>query len=382
MLTAITTVIIFLLMISLHEFGHFILGKALKFNVLEYAIGFGPAIFKKQGKKTLYSLRIIPFGGYCKFAGEDGEDCRGEGDFIMQAPWKRFIVLSAGAIFNILLGFLIFIIIVSNTNTISTSRIETVVENSYLYETGIQSGDKIIEINGKKVDFFQDIQLYTQRLDINKDIEMTVLRDNEKISVSFSPSNQKTIVRYLENNIEYEEIINGQKKVSQIEYSEENPKDNNKTGKEYTTERYIIGFVPQKEEITFRNILPNAYYMTKFVVKLVYVSLWDMVTGKVGIEQMSGPVGIVSEVNNAVHSGAYSILNVLNLTGLLTINLGIFNLLPLPALDGGRIVFVIIEWIRKKPIPPEKEGIIHGIGFILLIILMLFVCYQDILRLI
>ena len=121
--------------------------------------------------------------------------------------------------------------------------------------------------------------------------------------------------------------------------------------------------------------------MTKYIVKLVYSSVLDLITGNVGIEQLSGPVGIVTVVNDAVKTREYAILNLLNLTALLTINLGIFNLLPLPALDGGRIIFVLIEMIRRKPIPPEKEGLVHSIGFILLILLMVFVAYQDVLKL-
>ena len=151
-------------------------------------------------------------------------------------------------------------------------------------------------------------------------------------------------------------------------------------GKSQVQTRYIIGFVPQTQDITALNIWGNAWNNTKFVVKLVYRSLWEMVTGKVGVEQMSGPVGIVNEVNNAVNQGSHSWLYVLNLMALLTINLGVFNLLPFPALDGGRLFFMIVELIRRKPIPPEKEGMVHFVGFVALMILMVFVMYNDIMR--
>ena len=144
----------------------------------------------------------------------------------------------------------------------------------------------------------------------------------------------------------------------------------------------LIGFMPKIERVNALNIWGESWNETKFVVKLVYTSLWQLVTGKVGMDQMSGPVGVVTVVNDAVHSGSKSWLYVLNLTALLTINLGVFNLLPIPALDGGRLLFLIIELVTRKKIPPEKEGIVHAIGFALLIALILFVSYNDIVKLI
>lgn len=382
MLTAIATILIFLIMISLHEFGHFLFGKLLGFNVLEYAVGFGPAIFKKQGKKTLYSVRLIPFGGYCKFAGEDGEESHGEGDFALQPCWKRMIVLAAGAVFNILLGFVIFIIFTISLGNVVTNEIDSVIPNSYLEQSGIQAGDKIIKINEKNVDFFRDIELITQDITTESEVKITVKRGNEKITKTIRLSEEVIKAKYLDNHIEKVSYINGVEQPKEvIFYSDLTPRDEANIGNEITQTRYIIGFVGHKEDVNIFNVLPNSYYMTKYVVKLVYKAIWDLVAGNVGVEQLSGPVGIVTVVNDAVESKAYTLLNLLNLTALLTINLGIFNLLPLPALDGGRIIFVLIEMIRRKPIPPEKEGMVHSIGFLLLIALMIFVSYQDILRL-
>lgn len=166
------------------------------------------------------------------------------------------------------------------------------------------------------------------------------------------------------------------------EYGEDVAKNDELIGKEEKVERLIIGFVPHREDVTFFNIWGEACNQTRFVVKLVYNSLWQMVTGKVGVDQMSGPVGIVKEVNTAVNSGGASVLYVLNLTALLTINLGVFNLLPIPALDGGRLLFMLIELISRKRIPPEKEGMVHAIGFMLLIALIIFVSFNDIMKLI
>ena len=139
--------------------------------------------------------------------------------------------------------------------------------------------------------------------------------------------------------------------------------------------------MPKTEPVTFFNIWGEAWNETRFVVKLVYNSLWQMVTGRIGVEEMSGPVGVVSEVNTVVHSGKGSWLNLLMLTALLTINLGVFNLLPIPALDGGRLLFMLIELVTRRRIPPEKEGVVHTIGFALLIALIIFISYHDIVKL-
>lgn len=380
MVTVIATILIFLLMISLHEFGHFISGKLLGFNVLEYAIGFGPAIFKKQGKKTLYSLRLIPFGGYCKFAGEDGENEQGEGDFSKQPALKRIIVLASGAIFNVLLGFVLFVIFTANSGRIIPNEVN-VIPGSYIEQAGIVSGDEIVEINGKNVDFWYDITLATD--DLNKDsvVDITIKRNGEKISVK-APLSEEIIKTTYFADFAVEEIsLNGNAVMQEeIPYSDDFKKDENKIGTSEIITQYILGISAKPENVSISNVLPNSYYMTKFVVKLVYNTVFDLVTGDTNVDQLSGPVGVVSVVNDAVED-EYTMLNLLNLTALLTINLGIFNLLPLPALDGGRILFVLIEMIRRKPISPEKEGLVHSIGFLLLILLMIFVSYQDIMKL-
>lgn len=382
MTTAIVTIVIFLVMISLHEFGHFIFGKLLGFRVLEYAIGFGPAIFKKQKGETLYSLKIIPFGGYCRFEGEDEEDSNDPGAFNNQRPWKRIIVLAAGAVFNVILGLMIYMILVWNSSPVYTNYVDTVSENSYAVEAGIQPGDKIMKLNGKKINFYRDIQLYTDGLRADEPIEILVKHENgEKEVLSLRLTTELTELRYEEDGIQYYCTINGQTETQWIPYSDEIPKKEEKIGTAETGQRYLIGFRPRMEEITIGNIFPQSWNMTKFVVKLVYKSLWDLVTGQIGMEQMSGPVGIVREVNTAVHAGNDSWMRILDLAALLTINLGVFNLLPLPALDGGRLLFVLIELIFRRPVPRDKEGMIHAVGFILLMGLMLFVSFHDIMKL-
>ena len=382
MVTAIVTIVMFLVMVSLHEFGHFITAKLMNFKILEYSIGFGPAIWHSKKSEIQYSLRAIPFGGYCKFEGEDekSEDKRA---FSNQPVWKRMIVVAAGGIFNVILGFVLFLFIVPALSPISTNVIDEVVENSYIEEAGILPGDEVVEINGKHVSFYNDISLYTQDFRAGEECELVVKRDGEKLSFTFRPSESVTEYTYTDEGIEVTSSMNGVSEETVLyRYGEGAERDDSKIGTTETVTRLIIGFRPQQEDINALNIWGEAWNETKFVVKLVYNSLWQMVTGRVGMDQMGGPVGIVSEVNNAVNSGSESWLYVLNLTALLTINLGVFNLLPIPALDGGRLLFMIIELIRRKPIPPEKEGIVHAIGFLLLIALIIAVSFNDIMRLI
>lgn len=380
-LTIIVTIIMFLVMVSLHEFGHFIVGKLLNFKILEYSIGFGPALLSKQKGEVQYSLRAIPLGGYCKFEGEDSdsEDPRA---FSNQAVWKRILVVAAGGISNVILGFLIFIVVVASTSPMLTNTVDSVVEHSYIEDAGIQPGDKIIKINGKKVNFYDDITLYTSDFSKDTDAVVTVKRNGEKLDFTIRPTEQIITYTYTEDGIEVSDTINGYETKELVPYSDENPKGTVEVGEVQSATRYIIGFSPAREDITFFNVWGQAWNETRFVVKLVYQSLWGMVTGKIGMDQMSGPVGIVSEVNNAVNSGSRSWLYVINLVALLTINLGVFNLLPIPALDGGRLFFMIIELIRRKPIPPEKEGLVHAIGMLLLFALIIFVSFNDIMRLI
>lgn len=380
MVTAIVTIIMFLVMVSLHEFGHFIVAKSLNFKILEYAIGFGPAIFKKQKGETLYAVRAIPLGGFCKFDGEESEseDPRA---FNNQAVWKRMLVVLAGGIFNIILGFIIFIALVSLNSPAATNVIETIVPHSYIEDAGIMPGDKIVKINGHRISFYEDITLYKQDMGKEDKINVTVKRNDELLDFEIMLSEQIVNIKYTDADIEYTSAINGFSTTEHIPYSDRTPKNEELLGTEQSSTNYLIGFTPVMEEITIFNVWGQAWNQTRFVVKLVYQSLWGLVTGRVGVDQMSGPVGIVSEVNSAVNQGSYSWLYVMNLVALLTINLGVFNLLPLPALDGGRLLFMIIELIRRKPIPPEKEGMVHAIGMLLLFALIIFISFNDIARL-
>lgn len=376
MVTALVTIVIFLVMISLHEFGHFFVAKLCGITVLEYAIGMGPAILKKQRGETLYSVRILPIGGYCKMEGEDGESDE-PGAFCNQKIWKRFLVVVAGAVLNVILGFAIFVIIAVSTAPFASNVISSLDERSYMYEAGVMPGDKIIEINGRKISFYRDIELYKSEITSSDTVVMKVKRDGVKLEFEFPLSKLSGIRTYGADGYTEETYMNGVSETKTYKYSEDAVIDESIIGKTETIDSLMLGFSPKIEELSFISAVKEAYFNTKFVVRLGYKALFDLVSGKAGIEQVSGPVGIVDAINTAVNSD-YSVLSVLSLAALLTINLGVFNLLPLPALDGGRIFFMIIELIRRKPIPAEKEGLVHAIGLLLLLAFALVISAKDI----
>lgn len=338
-LTIIGAILIFSLIIFVHELGHFLTAKLFGVNVLEFSMGMGPAIFKKQGKNTLYSIRAIPIGGFCQMEGED-EDCDTEGSFSAKKPLPKIIILAAGAFMNVLLGFIIVTSLVT-TSAFQSGALPSTVVASVNPEASaaefLQPGDKIIEVNGSRVNIKRDISFALSKEDSEHTI--TFERNGERFHKSFTPM-----------TMTYEDGTTGK----------------------------IIGFNIAPEDITISGILREGFFQTIWMVKLVFVSLGMLLGGQVGIGDMSGPVGVVSAMNSVAQTG---ILNFLFFAAFLTVNIGVMNLLPLPALDGGRIVFSLFELIFRKPVPPEKEGIVHAIGFFLLIALMIFVTWNDIMRL-
>ena len=325
-------ILIFGFLIFIHELGHFLTAKMFNVKVHEFAIGMGPAIFKKQKGEVLYSLRALPLGGYVKIEGEDG-DSDDERSFGKIHPFKRIIVLSAGAFMNILTGFVIFVIIYSLAGGVLAPVVDEVIENSPAYHAGILPGDRIVEVNGSSVHIQSDVT-FSLYLNGGNTAEIKVMRDNEKLSFYITPA--------MEDG------------------------------------RYIIGFYPTVSEKSFSGVIYNAFYNTFFVVRVVVQSLKMMLTGNVSLSDMSGPVGIVGEIGKAAQSG---FLEVLNFAAMIAVNLGIMNLLPFPALDGGRIVFAAIEGIFKKPLKPEIEGYVHAIGLLILFGLMIVITFSDISKL-
>ncbi len=250
-----------------------------------------------------------------------------------------------------------------------------------MYAAGVMPGDKIVEINGRNISFYKDITLYKTEIEEGETVHMTVKRNGDRLNFSFPISEMTGELVFEEDGYLQTTIVNDISETVKTEYPEGFVLTEDMIGTKYPLNQRLIGFSPKLEELGFVSLIKEAFNNTKFVVKLVYKSLWDLVSGKAGIEQVSGPVGIVDAVNTAVHSD-YSVLSVLSLAALLTIHLGVFNLLPLPALDGGRLFFMIIEFIRRKPIPPEKEGMVHAIGLLLLLLLTAVISAKDIIMLI
>lgn len=362
MLTLISAIIVFGLLIGIHEFGHLAAAKAVGVTVHEFAIGMGPKIFSFTKGGTKYSLRLLPIGGFCKMEGED-ENSDNPNALCNKSVWARLLVMVSGALMNIILGFLIYVLI--NTCYVSDFRVNTVgkvLENSPAYECGIKPGDKIVSINGSSVHITAEAS-FAVFINGTAENEITVKRNGEKLKFHVSPA------MYIENyKDENGKIIGG------FFADDTTPEEiKNNYG------RYIIGYEFKKASKNPLNVIKNAFFSAGYTVKVVLYSLKMLITGQVGMRDVSGPVGIVSQIGQSAAAGLASLLS---FTALITINLGVFNLLPLPALDGGRVFFLIIELIRRKPVPPEKEGMVHFVGLALLMILILVVTAGDIYKLI
>ena len=362
MLTIISAIIVFGLLIGIHEFGHLTAAKAVGVTVHEFAIGMGPKLFSFTKGGTKYSLRLLPIGGYCKMEGED-ETSDNPGALCNKSVWARLLVMVSGALMNIILGFVIYILISSCYVTdFRVNTVGKVVENSPAYECGIKPGDKIVSINDSSVHITAEAN-FAVFINGTAENEITVKRNGEKLKFKVSPG------LYIDN---YKDE-NGKIQGGYFADTSTSDEIKNKYG------RYIIGYEFKKVSKNPFNVVKNAFFSAGYTVKVVLYSLKMLITGQVGIKDVSGPVGIVSQIGQSAAAGLASLLS---LTALITINLGVFNLLPLPALDGGRVLFLIIELIRRKPVPPEKEGLVHFVGLALLLILILVVTAGDIYKLI
>lgn len=334
MITVISTVVVFLIIIMVHEFGHFIAAKSLGVTVHEFAVGFGPTIWKKRKKETLYSVRLLPIGGFCKMEGED-EDSESTGALNNKPVWKRLIIISAGALVNIFIGVIVFFLIFTQVPQQPTLCIAEVTEGSPA-QTVLQPGDCIRAINGRQVRYYKDFKFILSN-EATESITLEVERDGATQQFLITP-----------------------------QYNAE-------------TQTYLLGVTLASKSLTFFEKLQYCFYETFFVIRLVIYSLLMLLTGKVPISEMSGPVGASSVIGTAAKTNRLSLFNIF---AVLSVNVGIFNLIPFPALDGGRLFFLLVELIRRKPIPAEKEGYVHFVGLIILFGLMIFITYSDIVKLI
>lgn len=337
--------VIFIVVVLSHEFGHFIIAKMNGIHVVEFFIGMGPSIISFTKGDTKYSIKLFPIGGACMFEGEDGlAEEKGElseGAFPNAPVWARFATVFAGPLFNFLTAYIMALIFVWNCGVVDT-QLQVVYEGSAAEEAGLEVGDVITHINGKKVHLHDEITLISQLNTQGNPLEVTYERDGQKETVVIQPTYDEAAGRY------YMGIVAG---------------------------KYVKCNVPQ----TFS----YAFHTMKFYADATFKSLGMLVTGKLSRNDVAGPVGMVKMVDDVYDTvKPYGVLevviNMVNIALLLSVNLGIMNLLPIPALDGGRLVFLLLEAIRGKPVPPEKEGMVHLAGMMVLIVLMVLVLFNDI----
>lgn len=338
----ILAILIFSFIVFFHELGHFSLAKKNGIEVEEFCLGMGPVLFSKEYKGTRYALRLLPIGGACMM-GEDDEATGAEGNFHSKSVWARMAVIAAGPVFNFILAFIMAVILTMMTGY--DRPVASEVEEGYpAIEAGMQAGDEIVKINNKRIHIFREVSMYNM-FHQGEEMEVTYRRDGEEYTVTLIP-----------------------------EYDEE-------------SQYYRMGIISSGyEKANLLTAVQYGAYEVKYWIDYTLSSLGMLLSRQVGVDQLSGPVGIVNLVDETYQSTvsygfATVVANLLNLAILLSANLGVFNLIPFPALDGGRLIFLIVEAIRGKKISPEKEGYFHFVGFALLMILMVVVMFNDITRL-
>lgn len=416
-------------MILFHELGHFLLAKKNGIVVTEFSLGMGPRLFSTVKNGTRYSLKALPLGGSCAMLGEDTAEDEEKGTFNAASVWGRISVVAAGPVFNFILA-LIFATVIVALAGYDPAEIMEVKEGSSAEQAGLQEGDIITEFQGYHIDLGRDLYVYTYLNEVTSDsISMKVNRDGETIEICYQPDEN---IRYLlgfnrsdsssmkvdslisglpleEAGVQPGDVITGINGVK-IEngedydaYLEEHPLSETpvdivyeRDGLEYeaqiTPAKYSspdMGFSYNVGSVKARGLQVLKYGLieVKYMIRSTLLSLKELVTGGLGMQDLSGPVGVVDAIGQTYEQskseGALIVLlNMLNMVVLLSANLGVMNLLPIPALDGGRLVFLVLEAVRRKPVNREIEGRIHFAGLMLLMMLMVFVMYNDIMKLI
>ena len=338
-------IFMFGIIIFIHELGHFMFAKLFKVGINEFAIGMGPKVFKKKGKDgVLYSVRLIPMGGFVSMVGED-EDVDDENALCKKPVWQRIIIVSAGAIMNILLGFSLMSIVVGFSDnlystTVSGFNVMGQDGNVFIAEqwNGIQKGDKIEKIGKRNIHIREDF-IYEVMFAGDEPLDITVKRNGDRVVIP-----NVVFDTYTESGIKF-----------------------GKAG-------YIL---TEPVDKTVFEITKQSYFRSFASMRMLWMSILNTFKGEYGTEALSGPVGVIQQVEETASYGFDALLFMMVI---LTMNVGIMNLLPLPALDGGRLFFMLIELIRGKPVNPKYEGYVHAIGLILLMALMVFITYNDILK--
>lgn len=344
-ISIIIAIILFSIIVIFHELGHFWLAKANGIKVNEFCLGLGPTLFGVQRGETKYSIKLLPFGGACIMEGED-ENSGDDRAFNNKSVWARISVVFAGPFFNFIMAFIFALIIICSVGY-DSPKLAGVIEGYAAEEAGIKAGDEIIKLNNTNIHFYREISLYSM-LHEGETVDVTYLRDGKRHTTTLKPK--------------YDE----------------------------TTKRYLYGFnvSGKRTKPGFGKALLYSCYEVKYNIYTTIEGLKMLCTGAASVNNLSGPVGIVKNMGDTYEqavsmSGVWlGILNMLNWGVLISANLGVMNLLPLPALDGGRLVFLIVEAIRRKRVDPEKEGYVHLVGIVLLLLLMVVVMFNDIRNLI
>ncbi|MCD8011343.1 MAG: RIP metalloprotease RseP [Lachnospiraceae bacterium] len=426
MLSIIIAILVFSFLILTHELGHFLFAKRAGIGVIEFSIGMGPRIVSRQIGETLYSLKWIPFGGSCMMVGEDSDD-DAENAFNNKSVWARILVVAGGPLFNLISALILSVIIIACVGS-NPAQVYSVYSGYGADAAGIQTGDVITSINGHRITMGRDIELLllSDPLD-GGDVTVEYVRDGEtytvtydstyttyRLGISYYADESEAVLSEItagtpaaEAGLQEGDVItsiNGTAIATGEEiqtYFAENPADGSAITLTYerdgvTTETTITPVYYETESLGFEasylrvkasipGVIKCAFQEVGYWMRYTLLSLRLLVTGGVSVSEVSGPVGIVSAISTTVESSSsdglfYVVMNLINMAILLSVNLGVLNLLPIPALDGGRLLFLIIEAIRRKPIPPEKEGMVHTAGFVLLMVFMVFVMFNDIVK--
>ena len=332
----ILAIIAFGLLIFVHEGGHFLTARLFSVTVNEFSIGMGPKLLSKKSEKSgvVYSLRALPIGGFVSMAGED-EESEDPNAFNKKPVWQRLIITVAGAATNLIIGFIVMAVLVCTSPVLGSTVVADFDENAASETAGLMLGDRIVEVDGRNVHIADDLLYEIMRLGIEP-VDLTVVRDGEKVTVP---------------------------DVSFPQISEE--------GVAFG----INDFRVHVEEKNFSALCRHSFWRSGYTVRMIWESLYDLFTGRYGVQAVSGPVGVTEALTEAASTGAYNFVSLLTI---ISINLGVMNLLPLPALDGGRIVFLLIELVRRKPLKPQIEAYINAAGLAVLLLLMLLICVKDI----
>jgi regulator of sigma E protease len=426
----IVAVLILGIIVIIHELGHFLLAKANGVTVVEFSVGMGPRIASFERKGTKYSLKLLPFGGSCIMLGED-ETVDDEGSFTKKGVWARFSVIFAGAFFNFILAFVLALIILGDVG-VDRPYVTTIKQNGSAQEAGLEKGDLITAINHTKIHMSREIQYHFLFYPISeKEITITYQRDGVTYHTSitpqwrdiymlgcgYTPNEKPAVLETVDEGYPLAKAgvqvgdtiveINGKKINSSQEmadYLTLNPISDAPVTIKYMRDGNIsqvtvnpvlvqsgydlgFGYNQYREKISALQTIQYSFYELKHNIVITIKSFAHLIIGKISVNEVSGPVGVVNIVGDIVsESQNYGIhttlLSLAQFCVLLSANLGVVNLLPLPALDGGRLVFLVIEAIRRKPVPKEKEAMVHFVGMAVLMLLMVLVLFNDIRKII